>query len=594
MRLKSLKFNKIIGAIALSLSFAACNTLDTAPELAFSEENAFENFQVTQTYALGLYTRFEGYDLNRINSDYDADLMMNNSSSQGSNWIWGRIVPPATSSIWNFSFVRQVNIMLDNLEASNMNEAEKNHWRSVGYFFRAFDYYEKIAAFGDVPWVDRVLTDQDELLYAPRTPRAELADHILEDLIFAEANIMEPGTNGIVSNSVSKDVVNALISRFGLFEGTWRKYHNLSGGEAYLRASVEASEKLLVKHPILHQNYDELFNSESLEGVKGILLYKNYQLGLVTHILTSRHRNSAGNWDITKRGADSYLMKDGKTRWNSPLFETDKDAYAEFRNRDQRMLYTIVPPFRVVASGTDRLAWDYTEDPKDREYIDLFKSLSSAAQKELPSRNWAGFVLKVSPHYRDFNEGHPYNVSRTGYNLFKYYSRLHDIQNVDYSDAPIFRMGEVMVNHAEAKWELGEFDQDVADRTINKLRERAKVSPMVVSEITPDFDPTRDQSVDPVLWEIRRERGVELMAEGFRFDDLRRWKKMSYASEPKLGRWIKASDVSNRIPIQGGASQGYIQFFSGNPPAFPDYYYLYPLPTEELALNPNLVQNPGW
>lgn len=80
------------------------------------------------------------------------------------------------------------------------------------------------------------------------------------------------------------------------------------------------------------------------------------------------------------------------------------------------------------------------------------------SQKQLPSRNHAGYILRVSPHFRDFNEGDPYNVSRTGYKLFKYYNRLHDIQNNDFNDAPVFRMGEVLVNFAEAKWELGEFD----------------------------------------------------------------------------------------------------------------------------------------
>ncbi|GAB3651702.1 RagB/SusD family nutrient uptake outer membrane protein [Echinicola sediminis] len=571
------------------------STLDKTPELVFSEDNAFENFQVTQTYAFGFYTAFSGYnDLGVINSDWNADLMMNNNSNQGASWIWGRETIPTTSGIWNFSFVRRVNIMLKNLEASNMTEAEKNHWRAIGYFFRAYDYYDKIAAYGDVPWIDRVLTDDDELLYAPRTPRAEVAQHILDDLLFARDNIMEPGTNGIPSNSISSDVVRALISRFGLFEGTWRKYHGLSGSDTFLRASADAGAELIANNPSLHPNYNELFNSASLAGVPGILLHKSYEVGVLTHVLTSRHKNSAGNWDITKRGADSYLMKDGQTRWNSPLFETDRDPYAEFRNRDLRMLYTITPPFRVKPVPGNRLAWEYSDDAKDREYIDFMETISDEAQKVLPSRNHAGYILRVSPHFRDFNEGDPYNVSRTGYKLFKYYNRLHDIQNNDFNDAPVFRMGEVLVNYAEAKWELGEFDQSVADMTINKLRERGEVSPMTVSAIGPDFDPTRDAEIDPVLWEIRRERGIELMAEGFRFNDLRRWKKMDYTNDPKLGRWIKAADVNNRIPIQGGAAEGYIQFFPGTPPAWEDYQYLYPVPSEEIALNPNLEQNPGW
>ncbi|EAZ83061.1 RagB/SusD family nutrient uptake outer membrane protein [Algoriphagus machipongonensis] len=590
----------LIKNIGLGLSVALLTfscieaTLDKKPELAFSEDNAFENFQVSQTYAYGFYTIFPGYNLGKVNSDWDADLMMQNNTSQGSSWIWGRQTIPTSSSIWDFSFVRRVNIMLDNLEESNMTEAEKNHWRATCYFFRAYDYYSKISAYGDVPWIDRVLTDEDELLYAPRSPREEVAGNMMDDLLFAVDNIFEPGTNGVGTNTISSDVVRALISRFGLFEGTWRKYHGLSGGDDFLRESVKASEQLITNNPTLHPNYNEVFNSESLDGVSGILLFQRYDNGILTHYLTSRHRNSAGNWDITKRGADSYLMQDGQTIWNSPNFETDKDPYAEFRGRDLRMLYTITPPFRVKPVSGDRLAWEHSDDPKDREYIDFMDGISVPNQKVLPSRNHAGYILRVSPHFRDFNEGDPYNVSRTGYKLFKYYNRLHDIQNNDYNDAPIFRMGEVLINYAEAKWELGEFNQSVADMTINKLRERGNVAPLMVGEITADFDPTRDPEVDPILWEIRRERGIELMAEGFRFDDLRRWKKMDYTNSPKLGRWIVGADVNNRIPIQGGAEEGYIQFFNGNPPAWEDYQYLYPVPSEEIALNPSLEQNPGW
>src|SRR5690554_3821102 len=273
-----------------TLSGCLERTLDKSPTLSFTEENSFENFQVTQTYALGFYTTFPGYNLGIIEKDWNADLMMVNNQAQDVDWIWGRKVVPTTDPIWNFSFIRRINIMLKNIENSSMSEAEINHWRAVGYFFRAYDYFEKIAAFGDVPWIDRMVTDSDELLYAPRTPRNEVAQKILEQLHYAEEHIMEPGTNGIVNNSLSVDVVRAMISRFGLFEGTWRKYHGLGGEEAYLRASVAASEKLLADHPALHPNYDEVFNSASLDGVNGILLFKQYEMGILTHILTSRHR----------------------------------------------------------------------------------------------------------------------------------------------------------------------------------------------------------------------------------------------------------------------------------------------------------------
>ena len=139
-----------------------------------------------------------------------------------------------------------------------------------------------------------------------------------------------------------------------------------------------------------------------------------------------------------------------------------------------------------------------------------------------------------------------------------------------------------------------EISQAIADATISKLRARGNVAPINIATIDAIFDPTGDVSVDPVLFEIRRERAVELMADGFRKDDLRRWKKMDYATAPQLGRWIKQSDYSRNIPIQGNAAEGYVQLVPGQAPAFSDHYYLYPLPSDEIVLNPQLEQNPDW
>src|SRR5690606_37455686 len=113
-------------------------------------------------------------------------------------------------------------------------EAEANHWRSVGCFFRAANYAALINRYGGVPYVDRPLSDADtEALQAPRTPRDEVAKHILADLQYAGANIFPEGDG---PNTINVHVIRAMISRFGLMEGTWRKYHNLSDAEVYLEA----------------------------------------------------------------------------------------------------------------------------------------------------------------------------------------------------------------------------------------------------------------------------------------------------------------------------------------------------------------------
>ncbi len=108
-------------------------------------------------------------------------------------------------------------------------------------------------------------------------------------------------------------------------------------------------------------------------------------------------------------------------------------------------------------------------------------------------------------------------------------------------------------------------------------------------------DPTRDTDITPELWEIRRERGIEFLAEGLgRVFDIKRWKKLvEYGDDEKLGRWVKNSDYNDKLPIQGEADEGYVSPF-GIPPGVPEYYYLEPTPSDQIVLNPQLEQNPGW
>ena len=575
-----------------SLCISSCETefLTQIPKDQLVVETTFTNYNNIKAYAWGFYSAFPGYDLGPVDDEFNGDLILNSSSKTAmSSWIRQLITIPSTSGSYSgpYSNIRRVNILLDNIDKSTtLTQLEKDHWRSVGYFFRAYEYFKLVSKYGDVIWLEHALNDGSPELYAARTPRNEVTQHMLDNLLFAEAHI-KPAGDG--PNSIGVHAVRAFISRFGLFEGTWRKYHGMSDSEKYLRASADASQKLLISFPTLMASYDLEFNSESLAGAPGIILYKQYTDSQITHILTSRHRNSAGNWDLNKKAADMYLLADGQTRWTSPLFMGDKDPYLEFRNRDKRMLYTIVPPFKVNATSTN---WTYDANPKHREYINLMATLSDDKHKMLPSRNWQGLVLKQAPHFRDFNNGQGFNAGHTGYQLFKYYNNLLSIQNVDIADAPIFRIAEVMVNYAEAKYELGEFNQTVANATINKLRARGGVANLIVGAEPVDI--TRDQSVLPTLWEIRRERAIELMAEGFRFDDLRRWKKMNYTDAEQLGIWVKNSDYGNKLTIQNGAAEGYVTIHGVPPGNFPEHYYLYPLPSNEIVLNPNLVQNPDW
>ncbi len=151
-------------------------------------------------------------------------------------------------------------------------------------------------------------------------------------------------------------------------------------------------------------------------------------------------------------------------------------------------------------------------------------------------------------------------------------------------------------------FELGRFDQSVADATVNKLRARAGVAAMVINNIGADFDKFRDSDVAPVLWEIRRERCSELMGSGFRFDDIKRWKKGNYLNEQPVGVKINNIEDYNSEALakslyKGSEMPRYVNcvtYIEKPNPGWEDKCYLYPIPLKQTLLNENLVQNPGW
>lgn len=580
-------------------------------------ETVFETHDNFKSYAWGLYETFPSLAY----EDKDTDDISYNQTrgSSESSWIRGLVDIPdkKDNTAWaQYSFIRRVNLMLDHVDSSKMSEVEKAHWNSVGYFFRSYRYFTLLQAYGGVPWIDHVLSDNEtELINGTRATRDDIAKHILEDLQYAEKNI---GTDD-GKNTINISVIQAFISRFCLFEGTWRKYHGLNDADTYLKECKRASAEVLKVYPNVTSNYDDIFCSNSLDGMEGIILYKPYSNSAgVVHAVSISGTTGTSFFNPTRDLVDSYLCFDGKTRWTSPHFISDQDMYDEFSNRDHRLWLQVTPPYKVDRSASTT-AWDdkwkYTDDPKDKSFIDSLQirlglglTTSKERQKTLPFRQgFSGGILGEVPHYDFFLQDQPWYKSAFGYNnwkLFNTYLEMGSARNEE-TDMPIFRTEEVMLNYAEAMCELGEFTQDIANRTINKLRPRANVALMNVSEINTSFDPKRDlgnpnypsdYEVSPLLWEIRRERRIELFAENFRFDDLRRWKKCHYMLKKKLGQYVRKSDfpASTKVTIDKGASEGYLEFHPEQTHLWPDYYYLYPIPRAERTLNPKLEQNPGW
>ena len=318
---------------------------------------------------------------------------------------------------------------------------------------------------------------------------------------------------------------------------------------------------------------------------------------------------------------DMYLCTDGKPISTSTEYEWDKNGdksmYATFRNRDRRLLETVAPPYKVINNGN--ASWDYVEGK--REYMDILGVTTKTGygggngeagkHKVFPMMNWAGNILPEVPHFFTNSGGVGFCVAKSGNYVWRLYNVWdNSLENKADADIPLFKIDEVLLNYAEAKWEKGEFTNDVAHITINKLRRQfGRIADMDVNAINEGFDKDRDQTVDPVLWEIRRERMIELMGEGFGFYDVRRWKKAEwFVNKVPYGQWATKEQIGESgtfIDLSTGLAttntnqtEGYVYMYNDpvkSGKGWLDKYYLYQIPTNEIALNPNLLpNNPGW
>lgn len=638
--------NIFYSTMILALMLVSCNDdfLEKPPIGSSSEDTAFENYEHFKTYTWGMYRVFSDYSsITRTINTYRATargdayaghlFFMNNSpnyyaSQQATTFASGT----ASAEYWNyatggwdFSHIRRVNIMLDNINDSKMTDEDKAHWRSVGYFFHSFLYAELVSRYGDVPWVDRPTTENDPLATASRESRVTIMDKIMDNLLYAEANIYP---NGDGTNTINRACVQFLISRLGLFEGTWRKYHNVDdGGAKYnqsklLQECVRASEALMVTYPQLGA-YDELFNSPSLASNPGVILYQEFIGGVLSHFIGRYCRTGANGWEVPKHTVELFLSQNGLPihNANNTQYAGDKTMFNEFRSRDHRLYANVLPPF-YAGSGAFDYALPEAFNTDYDEYVNLLPTIFPASDsKRLPATAFNNIgVVPVSPNIEGI--GSAFLKSKTGYTYFRYYNQweINVPAGVNEADMPIFHMSEVLLNYAEAKFELGKFDQGSADVSINKLRARSGVADMNVATINENFDPKRDPLVPPVLWEIRRERIVEMLGEGCGFDDIRRWKRAPwYINRNVTGCYLRYSDYTEKgsTEVFSGisknvllvdenfndlpkipTSEGYVKRFvdqSTIGKGWDDKYYLLPLPLEEKALNPNLLpDNPGW
>ena len=589
---------KIFGLLLVAMGLSSCEdflTRDPMDKLTDSEAlwNNGENFRLMNYAFYDVY--FEGYDYSWNRADWFAETDIadwNDDNAQKAPTFFTKVAPES-SGWWDFAYVRRHNQLIDRASNSTMDEATKNHWIGVSRLLRAMEYSQLVQNFGDVPWFDKVIEDTDyENLYKPRDPRATVMDNVMADLQFACEHILKSdGTKGLAINQA---VALAYTSRLMLFEGTWQKYRakNNELAKKYLQVAKDAADKLMAMGDYrLHSDWKELTSSISLAHNPEVILYREYEMGVKTHSLMSFQNTEAEGSSPSRSLVDSYLSANGLPIYQAEntMFKGDKWFFDEMADRDPRL---------------------YGNVRADRLYLEGVETVYATS----------GYFA-----HRFVNDAIK--------------NEAGGISSTNITDAPVMKLNEVMMNYIEAAVELADLgaytlSQNDFDKTINALRDRPSTSMphvtlsgnnLMVSGVIIN-DPKRDMGtmiagdyeVKPIIWEVRRERRVELAYEGIRFNDLRRWSKLHYADmkiNPDLnkGAWLDKDrfvawyneefganitvDDLKSVTLDREGNAGYIK------PAillreYAEKDYLYPIPTGQITLYEKhdavLTQNPGW
>ncbi len=471
---------------------------------------------------------------------------------------------------WYWDLLRSCNVFLQNYQKAEIPGSIKNQYAGEVKLFRAWFYHDKVKRFGDVPWVAQPLNIDDPILFGERNSREMIMDSVLADINFA-CEYLPESWNSEAPGRMNKWCALAVKSRICLYEGTFRKYHQKPNAEMWLEEAVDAARQVidggqfsLYNTGDTENDYRYSFHQADLSGNPEVIYWRKYITGIVA--LDFQRYFSEYHGGATKDLVEDYLCTDGNPISLSPLYQGDDQIEDIFVNRDPRLRQTILHP-------DDKTKLRYNK----------------------------GDVLSY-PRLEGMDGG---LQSTTGYHVVKFYDADQHMRGFerDETAAITLRYAEVLLNYAEALAELGEITQQDINISVNALRDRVGMPHLDMNNIA--VDPKYAASgISPLLVEIRRERRLELFAEGFRYDDLIRWKQGKKLEQPDLGmRWEETQKT--RFPkasVQGitdpSTGKTYINVYSGTDFATPVFdenkHYLWPIPTSVLSQNPNLGQNPGW
>lgn len=555
------------------LSFSCTDFLDTPPEDIFTDTNFWTSENNVKTYSWLNYNTFYGYGNNssttsefyfHSSSNFDDNLCMN-------PFVTFNTTANATNSNWNeyYSLIRRCNLMLERIPSVPMDETKKNHYIGVAKFFRAFTYFRLAQQFGDVPYTDLYLSQNDANVYKPALNREEVINNVIKDLEDATSTLLVVDDKNI---TVNKYTAYALLSRVCLYEGTNRKYNLSMDGNDYLQKAKDASLAVMNNTAYkLNSDWKSLYNSVELLSNTEVILAKRYIRGVLGNSIQAYTNTSTVQSGLSKFAAESYVTTNGlpinQIGGNSQYLGDDNIANV-FANRDPRF-----------AKSFGNTEYAYSDKP--------YNGLTSNT----------GYVFQL---YNNPNTTGT-EVTTIGQNQI---------------DAPIFTLSEVYLNYAEACAELGSATNADLDMSINKVRSRAGIESLTTDGTNAFVNGTQINDsqrtsaleqisgvVNPLIWEIRRERRIEFMSwTSLRKADILRWKKGDYLDSAKNPDVVLGARITSLIGTNSKTkvdANGYVIPYSNVTRTFESpKHYLTAIPTNDISLyaaeGVELKQNTGW
>lgn len=562
-----MKQKRILFGLACMSLMVSCADLDYHEYTTYDKNYVFTDFDRTAGVVTDIYSF--------LDSDIPTDGSLCSACDESEYaWSWssvfgytdGRWSPSNPYSRWDFAGIRRANFFLTeyvNADFSELKydkdyEAEMKRFNRYPYevrFLRAYFYFNLARAYGDVPLITKVLTE-DEANQVTRTPVAEVFDFIVKEcdaileadqLPVRYSDLVGDAANGSSTDGgrVTKQAVMALKARTLLY---WASpLFNKENNSGLWRQAAQANKDVIdfcTANGISLGKYSEIWGTNNWQAGEMIFVRRVGDMNWpeTTNFPVGMENGNSGNCP-TQTLIDAYEMQATGLAWDEPGSGYDQtDPYA---GRDPRLAMTI-------AVNGDK--WPDTNPNPLETY--------QGGRNGLP-------LAGATP---------------TGYYLKKYLDKTIDISTSTGSGSTrhnwvTYRLGEFYLNYAEAVFNyLGSADATDATFTmsavdaVNVVRSRSDVN-------MPGF-PT-GLSNDEFTEKYRRERMVELAFEGHRFWDVRRWK--DGASQRSI--------IEMQITKNGDR---YTYNRVTKPRYWDDKMYLFPIPDSEIRKNPNLTQNPGW